>query len=93
MGVPPTTIIDDAEMFDALEDAAVRQATRWTNSDELLASILEMLHAIYLLTAKANGAKNVGTPLKVKRPHQKVVKPTAISPREFAQQTRSNRGK
>jgi len=40
------------------------------------------LHSLYLLTAKANGAKNVGKPLHVPRPHDEVNQ--SISPRDFA---------
>ncbi len=89
MGVPPDSITDDPEMFDALEDAVIRHETRWSQSDELLASILELLHALYLLTAKANGAKNVGKPLHVPRPHEKDLRPKAMTPREFALKSRS----
>lgn len=74
----------------AMEDASIRHETRWTTDRELLASILETLHALYLLTAQAHGAKNVGKPLRVTRPgdeHRQ--KSRGISPREFALQMRS----
>ena len=67
-----------------MERAVVRRNNAWTQERELLASILEMLHMIYLLTARANGAKNVGKPLRVPRPTDKPKGP--VSPREFALQ-------
>jgi len=77
-------------MFEALEAAAVRREKQWTTERELLASILETLHALYLLTARANGAKNVGKPLRVPRPGDK--KPEPLSPGAFARMVRSNGG-
>jgi len=77
-------------MFAALEAAAVRREKQWTTDRELLASILETLHALYLLTARANGAKNVGKPLRVPRPGDKPKQ--ALSPGAFAQMMRSNSG-
>ena len=70
------------DVFEALERAAVRYEKRWTTEKELAALTLELLHSLYLLTAKANGAKNVGKPLHVPRPHDEVNK--MISPRDFA---------
>jgi hypothetical protein len=67
-----------------LERAVIRRQNAWTQERELLASILEMLHMIYLLTARANGAKNVGKPMRVPRPGDKPKAP--LSPREFALQ-------
>jgi hypothetical protein len=55
-------------MFEALERAAIRYETRWTTDRELAASTLELIHSLYLLTAKANGAKSVGKPMRVPRP-------------------------
>lgn len=76
---------DEAEeTIEALERAVIRRQGAWTQERELLASILEMLHMLYLLTAKANGAKSVGKPLRVPRPGDKPKAP--LSPREFALQ-------
>ena len=82
---------EEPDAFEALERAAVRYEKRWTTEKELAACTLEMLHSLYLLTAKANGAKNVGKPLHVPRPGDEVNSP-ALTPREFAQQIRSSRG-
>lgn len=76
-------------MIEAMETAVVRRETRWTTQDELSAQTLELLHAHYLLTAKANGAKQVGQSLHVPRPHEVREKPTAISPGDFARRLRS----
>ncbi len=73
---------EEPDAFEALERAAVRYEKRWTTEKELAASTLEMIHSLYLLTAKANGAKNVGKPLHVPRPHDEVNQ--SISPRDFA---------
>lgn len=83
-GIPPAVFEDDAELFDALEDAAIRNATRWTSSDEMLASILETLHALLRATVQLNGGRVTGAPLHVPRPHEEQAKPAALSPREFA---------
>jgi hypothetical protein len=82
--------IDDPVLMDALEEAAFRREERWTRQDELNASILEMLHSLYLLTAKANGARNVGKPMRVPRPGDKTNEP--VSPGDFARMVRSQSG-
>lgn len=87
-GLPPSVFDDDPSLFDALEAAAVRDRGRWTRQDEFLASILEMLHALYLLTARAHGAKNVGQPLRIPRPGDEDKKAKQISPKEFAAMAR-----
>ena len=77
-------------MFDALSEAAVDDATRWSTDNELSASLLEMLHSLYLLTARANGAKQTGKPLRVPRPGDKAkAKSEAVSPAAFATLLRS----
>jgi len=81
---------EDGDVFEALEAAAVRREKKWTTERELLASILETLHALYLLTARANGAKNVGKPLRVPRPGDK--KPEPLSPSAFTRMVRSSGG-
>jgi len=81
---------EDADVFEALETAAVRREKRWTTEREMLASILETLHALYLLTARANGARNVGKPLRVPRPGDKPKQ--AMSPGAFARMVRSSSG-
>lgn len=87
-GVPPSEFLDDPFLMDALEEAAIQHQTRWTRQDELNASILEMLHSLYLLTARANGAKNVGKPIRIPRPgDEKADAP--ISAGEFARMARS----
>lgn len=85
-GLPPSVFEDDPVLFEALEAAAIRQQTRWTRQDELAASTLELLHSLYLLTARAHGAKSVGEPLRVPRPgdEEKDKKAAPMSPREFA---------
>lgn len=89
-GVPPSEIVElDVTMFNALSEAAVSDATRWNQDTELLASLLELLHAHYLLTAKANGAKQTGQPLRVPRPGDKSQEKSAMSPASFANFLRS----
>lgn len=90
-GVPPSEILDmDMTMFTALSEAAVDGATRWNQDTELLASLLEMLHAHYLLTARANGAKQTGKPMRVPRPGDRADnKPEPVSPAAFATFLRS----
>lgn len=83
-GLPPSVFEDDPILFEALEAAAIRQHTRWTRQDEFNASILEMLHSLYLLTARAHGAKNVGQPLRIPRPGDEDKKAAPMSPRDFA---------
>lgn len=87
-GLPPSVFENDYELFEALEAAAVSQMERWTRQDELNASILEMLHSLYLLTARANGAKNVGDPIRIPRPGDEEKKAALMSPREFARMAR-----
>jgi hypothetical protein len=79
----------DMTMFKALSEAAVSDATRWSQNTELLASTLELLHAHYLLTARANGAKQTGKPLRVPRPGDKITEKEALTPASFAQFLRS----
>ena len=89
-GVPPSEILDmDITMFNALSEAAVSDATRWSQDTELLASLLELVHAHYLLTAKANGAKQTGKPLRVTRPGEQPEKTEAMTPASFATFLRS----
>lgn len=86
----PNEIMDlDVTMFNALSEAAVSDATRWSQNTELMASILELLHAHYLLTAKANGAKQTGKPLRVPRPGDKPQESQAMTPASFATFLRS----
>jgi hypothetical protein len=87
-GLPPSVFEEDPVFFEALEAAAIRQQTRWTRQDEFNASTLEMLHSLYLLTARANGAKNVGQPLRIPRPGDEEKKAAPMSPREFALMSR-----
>lgn len=75
-------------MFEALERAAVRAEERWSTERELAAQTLELLHALYLLTARANGAKNVGKPMHVPRPGEKSTTPV-MSAAAFARELRS----
>ena len=86
--MPPSEFLDDPFLMDALEEAALQHHTRWTRQDELNASILEMLHSLYLLTARANGAKNVGKPLRVPRPGDETAD-AQISAGDFARMARS----
>lgn len=90
-GVSPSELLDmEATMFEALSEAAVSDATRWGQDTELLASLLELLHAHYLLTARANGAKQTGKPMRVPRPGDEAKKKNdAMTPASFAQFLRS----
>ena len=90
-GVSPSEILDmDMTMFTALSEAAVSDAMRWNQDTELLASQLELLHAHYLLTARANGAKQTGKPMRVPRPgDNKSDKPEPVTPAAFANFLRS----
>lgn len=89
-GIPPSVLLEEEpDIFEALEEAVVRRETRWTTSNELSAVTAELLHSLYLLTARANGAKNVGKPMKIPRPGDGSGKPKTMSPREFAMRARS----
>lgn len=92
-GIPPAVLLEeDPDMFEALEAAAVRRETRWTTGNELSATTAELLHALYLLTARAGGAKNVGKAMRIPRPGDTPITPRTISPRDFAVEARSERG-
>lgn len=56
----------------------------WPVQYELLAAILERMDALLVVTLKANGAKNVGKPVRVPRPHgDRIKKPEAVGFGEF----------
>ena len=56
--------------FDATAEAVRKreEARAWTQTDELLASLIEIVHALYAVTLKANGSKAHVPPLRVPRP-------------------------
>jgi hypothetical protein len=66
----------------------VERESRWSRQDELLAQVVDMLNALYVLTARAHGAKNVGKPHRVPRPGDDEAKQRVMSPREFAMMAR-----
>ncbi|MFZ9392579.1 MAG: hypothetical protein ACO28P_01365 [Ilumatobacteraceae bacterium] len=78
----------EADEFEALERAAIRHLERWSTEKELAAMTVEMLHSLYLLMARANGAKNVGKPMHIPRPGEKTGQ-LVMSPAAFARELRS----
>ena len=80
-------------MLAAYQEAVGEWQTRWKPSDELLASILEMLHVLVIVTLSAYGAKNVPKPLQIPRPNDKSKPgPRAMSPQQLAYASGVKRG-
>lgn len=69
LGLSPRELdaIADSEplLYDALV-AGVRE--RWTTTDELLAGLYELTHAIYRVNLAQAGVKKIPEPLRVPRP-------------------------
>jgi len=53
---------------EALAERDRSEAEAWTVERELLATLVEVTHALLIVTLKAHGAKNPGKPLRVPRP-------------------------
>lgn len=55
-----------------------QEAQAWTQTDELLATLVEVVHALYAVTVQANSSKRVNIePLHIPRPHEGPRKPVA----------------
>lgn len=55
-------------LVEALAERDTWEAETWTVERELMATLVEITHALLIVTLKANGAKNTGKPLRVPRP-------------------------
>ena len=79
-------------MIVALERAVIERDSRWTTDRELLATISEIMSVFMRQHAMANGAKNPGKSLHIKRPWEKDEKPDLLSFGAFARQIAAARG-
>jgi hypothetical protein len=72
-------------LVEALAERDTWEAEAWTVERELLATLVEVTHALLIVTLKAHGAKNVGQPIQVPRPHRDTAAPStpAVSMRDF----------
>jgi hypothetical protein len=77
--------------------AAMRDeyARRWTTTDELLAGIYEVTHALYVATLAAGGVKqrDLPKPVRVPRPGDEVKKKKVASSSELAGWIRGRGGR
>lgn len=80
--VSPTVLAElDEQMLATLAEA---QRERWTTVEELLATIAELLHGLYVVTVQANSKKAYRpTPLTIPRPGRPRKQETAVSPGEL----------
>lgn len=75
-------------MLEAIADALGEQ---WGKTQELLATIAEILHALFLLTLKVNSKPHaqMPKPLRIRRPNQPAEQVMSIG--EFARQLAQGR--
>lgn len=81
-------------MLEALSTEIVKknesEAEAWTMERELLATTVELLHSLVLVTLRVNGATNVGDPIHIPRPYEDepvTVKPKAVPFSQFVKQS------
>lgn len=55
-------------LVEALAERDQWEAEAWTVERELLATLVEVTHALLIVTLKANGVKSPGKPIRVPRP-------------------------
>jgi hypothetical protein len=69
-------------MLQAVEDA---MSERWSNTDELLATLIELIDGWRLMWARANVKKGtkLPEPVRIRRPHERDVQPERVSPGEL----------
>lgn len=84
-GIAPDALLDlSPSLWDAMVEAS---NARWGNAEELAAQQVEGIHALYVATLAAAGAKQLPDPYQVPRPWeepQKKQKPRQVSFTEFA---------
>ena len=83
----------DDPMLEALAVAVNEQrkdeAEAWTTERELLATTVELLHSLIVITLRAHGAKDRIEPFRIPRPYdEEEVKPEAVGFGSFAKQLR-----
>lgn len=75
-------------LVEALAERDQWEAEAWTVERELLATLVEVTHALLIVTLKAHGAKNPGKPIRVPRPGSSDLPDAAVSISDFASMVR-----